>query len=646
MVEYGFPFAAVVGQEQCKRALIYNIIDPKIGGVLLCGEKGTAKSTIVRALAALGGMQVVDLPLSITEDMLVGSIDFEAAVRYGERRFSGGVLAKAHGNLLYVDEVNLLPDGIVSTLICASANGENIVEREGISFRHACRFSLVGTMNPEEGKLRPQFLDRFGLYVSVTGESDVEQRAQIARRRLEYEKDPVSFARQYAERTLALREQIGSARKRVGRIVPDAASLSLACEYARQAGTEGNRCEIILIETAKAVAAFAGREYLNAQDILEAARYVLPHRRRQFSEEEPQEQPGGQDDKDDTAEQPPQPESADGTDAEKEPKQNPEADLPGFEQQNSLDEPSPEQIETSQIVEAAAGDDLVYGQDLFASAKLQSGPRDRRYRVGSGRRHKTRSGANRGRYAAYTSRRTKAQRDIALDATLRAAAPYQTERERSDCMVSLVPSDLRFKIRETHVGATIVFVVDASGSMGAARRMKEAKEAVLSMLFESYQKRDKVGLIAFCRGGAEVLLDITSSVDLAQKRLQQLPTGGKTPLADGLFCAWQLIKARRLKDPELLPILVLVTDGRANQGLWSDDPLEDALQTAQLVRSARISAVVVDTEKDYISLHIAQRIAQAMNAVYFKVEELRSEHLTGAVKVSLPASIQNGGGRE
>lgn len=267
-------------------------------------------------------------------------------------------------------------------------------------------------------------------------------------------------------------------------------------------------------------------------------------------------------------------------------------------------------------------------------------PRDRALRQGSGRRVRTKSGTNKGRYAAFTPHATPRQHDLALDATLRVAAPYQSGRDHTDCAVALEDCDLRFKVREDHVGATIVFAVDASGSMGAQQRMKAAKEAILSMLLDSYQKRDKIGLVAFRKEGAQTLLDITASVDLAERKLQELPTGGRTPLAAGLYRSWQLFKARRLKDPDLLPMLVLVTDGRANRALWSEDAVADAMRAAELIRRVNIRAVVVDTEKSYISLHIAKRIADAMGADYYKVDDLQPEQLQSIVKSRAAQSAQ------
>lgn len=630
-----YPFSAIVGQNAVKNALIYNLIDPRIGGVLLCGEKGTAKSTIVRGLAALTDQNVVDLPLNITEDMLVGAIDFERAVHEGIRCFCGGLLKKADSNILYVDEVNLLSDSIINTLICAAASGENLVEREGISHRHNSRFILIGTMNPEEGKLRPQFLDRFGLYVDVIGEQDVSLRTEIIRRRMDYEHDPAAFCQKWSDETELLKQKIIHAKELIPRITVDDGIRSLASKYARQAGAEGNRCEIILTYTAGAVAAWNGRDYICADDMNEAAVYVLPHRRRQDQPPE-QDSPRSESDQNrDSADQPSESTEPDSsaTDQTADSPSSVSPSLPPIEETDGNDG---EEFETppprSMDGGAAAEEQLIAGEDIRLLSALPSIPRDRQFRQGSGRRSKTKSGTNKGRYAGFTQTPTPRQHDLALDATLRAGAPYQRFRDHTDCAVALTDSDLRYKIRENHVGATIVFVVDASGSMGARKRMKATKEAILSMLLDSYQKRDKIGLVAFRRDSAQTLLDITASVDLAERKLQKLPTGGRTPLAAGLYQAWQLLHARRLKDPDMLPMIVLVTDGRANRPLWTEDPVADAQKAAALIRQDHIHSVVIDTEKEFISLEIARQIALSMDAVYYKVDELKGDQLKSIVK--------------
>lgn len=624
-----YPFTAIVGQEKVKRALLLNLIDPTIGGVLLCGQKGTAKSTIVRALSALCDKKLVELPLNATEDMLVGGVDFARTIEEGKRCFNGGLLQRANGNMLYVDEINLLGDSMAAAVLCAAGAGENIVEREGISLRHTCCFTLIGSMNPEEGGLRPQLLDKFGLYVNVEGEEDVELRAQIIRQRLAYERDPVAFCQSWDAKSQVLAAKIKQAQKELRNIKIDESVRRIASQFAQNAMSEGNRCELLLIKTAAAAAALDGRRNVAIGDIKEAAEFVLPHRRREAG---PPNEPNEQQRDEKQNENSNTPED--------------EQDIPQNQQPNERDAQEPLHGDEYEIdaqydneparedVNSDAPEDLVAGEEIYETVTLPTGMRDRVARKGAGHRQKTNSSANKGRYAGFSMTKSRGQCDIALDATLRAAAPYQKGRNKNGCAVAIADGDLRYKKRESHVGATIVFVVDASGSMGAAKRMKETKEAVLSMLMDSYQKRDKIGLVAFGKQGADVLLNITSSVDLAQKQLQQLPTGGRTPLADGLYSAWQLLEARRRKDPEMLPLVVLVTDGRANGALWSDDPVEDALKAASLIANEHIPAVVVDTENDFLSFRLASRIANAMNAAYFKVGEIRSAHIRGIVSLS------------
>lgn len=638
MRDFCYPFAAIVGQEKAKRALLLNLVDPSIGGVLLCGQKGTAKSTIVRALGQLCEKKLVELPLNATEDMLVGGVDFVRTIEDGARRFSGGVLARADGNILYVDEVNLLPDSMAAAVLCAAASGENIVEREGISLRHACRFILVGSMNPEEGGLRPQLLDKFGLYVNVAGEPDVLKRAEIIRRRLAYERDRAGFCRAYAAANQRLADTVARAAKLLPDVKVEESARKIAAQFACNAHAEGNRCELLLIKTAAALAALDGRRNVAIADIKEAAEFVMPHRRKEAA---PEEQP-------ERSQRETEPETENPDDAPENGGVPPQAEREHTEAHDDGSSPEGGEDEIDAQREnsapADAPEDLVAGEEIYDVVALPAPLRDRKARKGAGHRQKTASSANKGRYAGFALQKGKGQTDVAFDATLRAAAPYQKWREKHGCAVAIEEADLRYKKKESHTGATIVFVVDASGSMGANKRMKATKEAVLSMLMDSYQKRDKIGLIAFRKGGAEVLLNITSSVDLAEKQLQQLPTGGRTPLAHGLYSAWQLLAARRRKDPEMLPMVVLVTDGRANAPLWSDDPVEDALKAARLLANEKIPAVVVDTEKDFLSFHLAERIALALNASYFKVDELRSAQLKGIVSLTRGDMAELAGG--
>lgn len=278
-----YPFSAVVGQEKMKRALLLNLIDPSLGGVLILGEKGTAKSTIVRALSTLvEGMRVVELPIASTEDKLIGSVDIEHALKTGEVRFDPGILYHAHGNLLYVDEINLLEDHLVDALLDVAAMGINHIEREGVSYSHPARFALVGTMNPEEGDLRPQLLDRFAMSVEVSGERDLVLRAEILRRRLEYERDPSAFVHRYDEEEHQLSEAILLARSLLPSVAYSDEVLELIARMSIALEVDGHRADIMLLKASLALAAYEGQRAVTPEHVYEAAELVLPHRLRRL----------------------------------------------------------------------------------------------------------------------------------------------------------------------------------------------------------------------------------------------------------------------------------------------------------------------------------------------------------------------------
>ncbi len=620
MFSKAYPFTAIVKQDRLKRALLLNLIDPRIGGVLISGQKGTGKSTIVRSLADLSEKKVITLPLNATEDMLVGGIDFVKTLGAKETVFMPGVFSRCHGEILYVDEINLLNDSLSQIIVTTLAAGENIVEREGISYSHPSEFILIGTMNPEEGGLRPQLLDKFGLFVNVEGEEDVEIRTEIIKRRISFEENPNKFLSEYHDREEKLKHLLKEAQIVHQKLVVSEPMRRLASVFANKANVEGNRAEILLIRTAAAIAALDLRSYLTASDIKEACEFVLPHRRRNVDQNNQQEEQSNENREKETK---PQDDSkSPGVDIEEDSNQT----RTGDEEELEIDSQESTIEDQSQTIK----EDLVYGEEIYETKPLPTGFRDRLKRKGTGHRKKTYSSVNKGRYAGFTISNENGERDIALDATLRAAAVKQYDRPKNGMAITIRDDDLRYKKRENKLGLTIVFVVDASGSMGAKKRMKETKEAIMSLLMDSYQKRDKVGLVAFRKNDAEVLLPITSSVDLASKELQELPTGGRTPLAKGIHKAWELLVARKRKDPDMMPLLVLVTDGRANSGILGD-PVEDALSSADLIRNSKIPAVVIDTENDFLSFQLAKKISLRMNADYFKVYDLKSSKMRNVV---------------
>jgi len=682
-----FPFSAIVGQERLKHALLACAVCPQIGGVLVRGQKGTAKSTAVRALAALlphievvrgcpfscapGGRhcpacaaryakgealptdwrpaRLVDLPLGATEDRVSGSLDLEAAIRFGRKVLEPGLLARAHRGVLYVDEVNLLSDHLVDILLDAASLGVNIVEREGISFRHPAEVVLVGTMNPEEGELRPQLLDRFGLCVELAAPEDIELRCEVLRRREAFDADPQEFLAAWAETERQLARTIVEARRALPLVRIPAPLLSKASELCLEACVAGHRADIALRLTARALAALSGREDVRAPDLDEAAELVLLHRRRMPPPPAPPEQKQHEEQKQEEhqheheperqqeQQQEQQPESQDGQ-QQAEPQRS---DARASEDEGELEESPPDNSEPPD-----EADTEKQGRPLALETISPVGAafrvkaivykKDRVVRTGSGRRTRSRTSQKSGRYVK--ARQNPAPTDLALDATLRAAAPHQRRRREmpqpGEMAVLVQRSDLRQRVREKRMGHFIVFVVDASGSMGAGQRMVETKGAVLSLLLDAYQKRDKVGLVAFRGQGASVLLPPTSSVDLAYKLLEELPTGGKTPLVHGLSLGHELLLRQLRRDPASFPVLVVISDGKANVSLAGGKPLAEAKLAAQAIsEDPRIRTLVVDVEKaGLIRFGLAEGLAADLGAQYFRIEDLKARDLVDMLR--------------
>ncbi|MDN3269767.1 putative cobaltochelatase [Streptomyces sp. MA15] len=653
-----FPFTAVVGQDDLRLALLLNAVSPSVGGVLVRGEKGTAKSTAVRALTSLlpevavvpgcrfscdpaspdpgcpdgphegggGGTarpaRMVELPVGASEDRLVGALDIERALSEGVKAFEPGLLAAAHRGILYVDEVNLLHDHLVDLLLDAAAMGASYVEREGVSVRHAARFLLVGTMNPEEGELRPQLLDRFGLTVEVAASREPDQRVEVVRRRLAYEDGPAAFAARWADEEAAVRQRIVAAREVLPSVrLGDAALRQIAATCAAFE-VDGMRADIVMARTATALAAWAGRTEVLAEDVRQAALLALPHRRRR----NPFDAPGLDEDKlDETLEE---------FGGDDDP--GPDGDGPEGGPGGGGGEPAPDS--GPQGGDAASRPEGGEGEPAPGGAGEQSPVRaSEPFRtkalsvpgVGAG------AAGRRSRARTEHGRTTGARRPegtltaLHLAATVRAAAPHQRARGRSGRGLVVRRDDLRQATREGREGNLVLFVVDASGSMAARQRMGAVKGAVLSLLLDAYQRRDKVGLVTFRGASADVALPPTSSVDAAAARLESLPTGGRTPLAAGLLRAHDVLRVERLRDPARRALVVVVTDGRATGG---PEPVALASRAARLFAAEGIASVVVDCESGPVRLGLAGRLAGELGGTAVTLDELRADSIAGLVK--------------
>ncbi|MFI2631238.1 putative cobaltochelatase [Streptomyces collinus] len=654
-----FPFTAVVGQDDLRLALLLNAVSPAVGGVLVRGEKGTAKSTAVRALSALlpevpvvpgcrfscdpaspdpgcpdgpheagGGAErparMVELPVGASEDRLVGALDIERALSEGVKAFEPGLLADAHRGILYVDEVNLLHDHLVDLLLDAAAMGASYVEREGVSVRHAARFLLVGTMNPEEGELRPQLLDRFGLTVEVTASREPDQRVEVVRRRLAYDDDPAAFAARWAEEEAAVRARIVAARELLPSVrLGDGALRQIAATCAAFE-VDGMRADIVMARTATALAAWAGRTDVLAEDVRQAALLALPHRRRR----NPFDAPGLDEDKlDETLE-----EFGGSDDDDPDPDPGPDGPGGGGGQPEPDDAPQgdgdtaarPEAGEDGQPQPSGAGEQSAARASEPFRTKVLSVPGIGEGAAGRRSRARTEHGRTTG------SRRPRgALTKLHLAATVQAAAPHQRARGRSGPGLVVRRDDLRQATREGREGNLVLFVVDASGSMAARQRMSAVKGAVLSLLLDAYQRRDKVGLVTFRGTDADVALPPTSSVDAAAARLETLPTGGRTPLAAGLLRAHDVLRVERLRDPARRPLVVLVTDGRATGG---PEPVALAGRAARLFAADGVASVVVDCESGPVRLGLAGQLAGELGGTAVTLDELRADSIAGLVK--------------
>ena len=652
----GYPFSAVVGHDDLRLALLLNAVHPVIGGVLVRGEKGTAKSTVVRGLAALlpavtvvegcrfscdpaapdpacpdaphdpvaatRAARLVELPVGATEDRLVGSLDLERALTEGVRAYQPGLLSAAHRGVLYVDEVNLLHDHLVDLLLDAAAMGRAHVEREGVSVSHAASFLLVGTMNPEEGELRPQLLDRFGLTVEVAAARDVATRTEVIRRRLAFEAGPAGFAATWAAPDAELAERIVAARAALPSVVLPDAELRRIAALCASFGVDGMRADLVVARAAVAHAAWRGGAAVEESDVEVAARLALPHRRRRDPFDEP-----GLDEEQlqqalrDAAEsaEPPDdgpegPDGPDGPDGAGQPPPPGESTQDGSANGTPREEPA----------RPAAAPDPAFRARLLAVDGIGEGA--------PGRRSRARAGFGR------TLRATQSRgHGVHLVGTLTAAAPHQLARGRASAGILLRRTDIRQAVREGRESNLVLFAVDASGSMAARKRMSAVTGAVVSLLLDAYQRRDKVGLVTFRGAQADLVLPPTSSVEAAVARLRRLGTGGRTPLAGGLLRAHRTLTVERLRDPRRRPLLVVVTDGRATVPLRTD-PVEDSLRVAGFLAADGVASVVVDCERGPVRLGLPAQLAAALGGACVRLDELSSDVVTGVVRAARSAA--------
>jgi len=606
------------GNEPARLALMLNAVDPRCGGVLLLGGRGSGKSTLARLMPSLlgPGAPFVTIPLHADEEALLGGIELESTLASGRRVVQEGLLARLDGGFALIDDLHLLSPEARALVLEAQGRGELILEREGLSRRCKARFCIVATATPDEGELPAGLLDRFGLCAVMEGTGDRSRRMEILR-----------LARDgrlgVPEPDLELAARVASARALLPRVKVTAEIEARVVTLAQASHAAGHRAELFLWHACRALAALEGVRDVSEAHLERVAPIVLAHRRRELAEPpddgHAEQEAGSANEPDEKTEQSsePPPETQERDAGEKDEQQGRQGD-----EQRARPQPGRAREEIQEVGRSFAVRRLAFRKDRLK-------------RKASGRRTATRSEGRGGRSVRSTFGPPSS--DLALDATLRACAPFQAARGRKGRLLIEI-DDFRYRQRERRMGHLVLFVVDGSGSMGARRRMTETKGAVSSLLADCYEKRDKVAMIVFRKDRAETVLPPTSSVVLASRRLAVLPVGGRTPLAAGLLEAHRLIRRVRLKEPRTRILLVLVTDGRANQAVGALSPFEEARRAAGMIAAEPgCDCLVVDTEgeRDLLRIGLARDLAQELGAECHTVESLRAERLTALARERL-----------
>jgi len=643
-----YPFSAIVGQNKLKRALLLCAVNPSIGGVLIKGEKGTAKSTAARGLSAVMpliqrvagslfntsekentvanqfsdqslqleeiAVPFVDLPLGASEDRVLGSLDLEAIVSEKKKKFLPGLLAGAHRGILYIDEVNLLQDHLVDILLDVAASGINTVQREGLSVSHPSKFILIGTMNPEEGNLRPQFLDRFGLMVEVESQMDVKERTEVVRRRMVFENNPEQFLSQWYNSRQALQKQIKKAQQLLPLVEMPEGLLTLISQLCIEWSVSSLRADIVLYKTAITMAALAERKTVTAEDVKQAAEFVLVHRKGKKPFEQNKNQQAAPDRETDNS-----------GNTSPDQNKNPEPDK-GNESGKSADGECGEGPEGNGVCPPDTN------EKVFLPMIQKEAPAVRLElpvisdNLLNGRRTKA-AGTVKG--FQVRTEKNPVTTDIAFSETIQHALLREPDH------LQIKKEDIHQKIRSGRAGHLILFVVDASGSMAAGKRMEAVKGSVLNLLKDAYQKRDMVGVIAFRGVEAEILLEPTLSTDLAERALETLPTGGRTPLAHAMQLAERVLDQYK-NERDLKPLLVILSDGKANVPVrGGGDAWQQTLQIASVIEKMQIPALVLDTEKGYLRFGRASELAKVLGGECLSLDDLSSDEITQTVSLRI-----------
>jgi len=620
-----FPFGAVLGQEEVKRALLGALADRGISTVLIVGGHGTGKTTIVRSLTDLDpSIRITTLPLNATEGTLFGEMDIERAIDGGRIVSETGLLKKADGGILLMDQINLFDESITQVVLEAAENKRFVLNNGGKSVSVDTDFQLVGIMDPGEGSIPPSIADRFEVCALANGIKDSKAREEIVKRRMDYEKDPIKFAERYFSETSSIGSDVRQARERLPYVSCSSGHMETVSRLCLEIGAEGHRGDIAMIKVSRCLAALDHRDEITMEDLQRSAAICLTHR------------------KNSPRDRPDLPSENEGEDPDIQTERENDGPVPNGPKDEGR---APEQQVRSEDDYEIQGASCDEGQDVFDVGRpfqiIQFLRSDDRWNIGAkvrGKRKASTCIAGRGRYISNRPPDGK-PKDIAVDATIRAAAPFQKERRTAGRNFIIKKADLREKVRASKSGTTILFLVDASGSMGARKRMVAVKGAIFSMLTDAYKKRDAVGMMTFANGTSQMLLPPTKSVDLAYRRLKEIPTGGGTPLPLALKKVFEYLSSPMLKRLGEVA-LVIVTDGRANIAARGGDAFSESLEMARAMAEMPVQYIVVDSEIGYPRLGKAMRLSEALGASYFRLEGLDACTMASSLNAAVHGGVR------
>jgi magnesium chelatase subunit D len=608
-----FPFSAAVGNETVKKALMCALVSDDISSVLICGRKGTGKTLLARSITAIDpDKKIITLPKGSTEDQIFGGMDLEDTLKTGKRKCSDSILLRSDSNVLLLENINTMSEYLAYQILNVSSAHFNTVERDGISMTHSSDFLLIATMDPEEGDISDHLLDRFDVCVFTSNIDDESERKEVAKRCMEFELHSESFIDRFSKEDAAVRSSIASARMRSRYTGVPEGYCKAIYDICTELNVSGHRGDIAVMNAARAFAALSGRNEANLEDLKDAAAICLEHRRHDNPEDQPPPTP-------------PEPQDNDNSESDNntpDPPENDNSDIPDppIPPQENNEQEKPEEEEIFAVGDPYDVIDYLPEKD-FVSIKGRSG-----------KRSDSLSEDRRGRCVGNRIPKGKVT-DIALCASIRAAAPYQLSRDHSELAIVMKKDDMREKVRERKRGNRILFLVDGSGSIGAQKRMVAVKGAILSLLKDAYQKRDEIGMVVFRANSAEEVLPMTHSILRAYNLLSEIPTGGRTPLIHGILKSYDILKSTGSGGRSAI---VILTDGRCNvtytEGM---KPIEEMISTAKSLSDSDIKFVVIDTETGMLRFGLALELCRSLNGTYLRLEELNSEYIANSVRMTM-----------